>query len=271
MEAKEFIELYESYRDFRTETSLLDEDYQGYKNRLDFLKHTNPEAYKAYIAKSVARTKAKAAANLEQLDPETRASRIANNLKRTFSRILKHHGIIDATTYYDEKKQIAQTNPEEIIAEKPEAMQDILDAIKNSGLDANEGMQIFYNLFGTYADRKSANAVYSRNRQEHREPDDPLTQGIKASNKASAAKQREETIEDLKNETDMAEFSRKLYDLIMSHDLKKVKPQLAELKNQLTEDDPKQRFIDIALNKNLKIKYQKKNLEDYNEEEPKAE
>ena len=37
----------------------------------------------------------------------------------------------------------------------------------------------------------------------------------------------------------------------------------AELKNQLSEDDPKQRFLDIALNKNLKIKHRGNNLEDF--------
>ena len=61
----------------------------------------------------------------------------------------------------------------------------------------------------------------------------------------------------------MEEFSRKLYDMILSHDLKKTKPLLAELKKQLPENDPKQRFLDIPLNKNLKIKHRGNNLEDF--------
>lgn len=271
MEAKEFVDLYESFRDYKIEMSLLDEDYQGYKNRLDFLKHTNPEKYKEYIAKSVARNKAKKEARMETMDPETRAAKIKNLLKTEFSRILKRHNVITATTYYDEKKQLAQTSPEQLEQDKPEVLEDILSAIEKSGIDPDEGLNVFYQLFGTYADRKHANFLYSKQRQENREPDDPFDQQRKAQDKESKAKQRSETIEDLKTETNMAEFSKKLYDLILTHDLKKTKPALIQLKNELSEDDPKQRFIDIALNKNLKIKYQNKNLEDFNDQEDKVE
>lgn len=264
MQANDFIELYENYRDFKIEQSLLDEDYQGYKNRNEFLKHTNPEKYKEIIARQVARNKEKAQAQFNALDDETKNNKIANRLKTLFTRLLKKHGLIEPTTYYDEKKQIETLGGIDGLADKhPEVMQEILDIIQGSGINPDRGVEILQQLFGAKADRVKANALYSKQRHENREPDDPLTQEIKHNNKESEKQQREAIINDLKSETNMEEFSRKLYDMILSHDLKKTKPLLAELKNQLPEDDPKQRFLDIALNKNLKIKYRGNNLEDF--------
>lgn len=263
MQANEFVDLYEFFRDYKSEMSLLDEDYQGYKNYLDYLKHTNPEKYKARVAATVAKNKEKAQAKFNALDDETKESKIASRLKTLFSKILKKHGIIDPTYYYDEKKQLSGSSVDELADKHPEAMQEILDIIQGSGINPDRGVEILYQLFGARADRVKANALYSKQRHENREPDDPLTQEIKRSNKESAKQQREAIIDELKAETNMEEFSRKLYDMILSHDLKKTKPLLAELKNQLSEDDPKQRFLDIALNKNLKIKHRGNNLEDF--------
>lgn len=263
MQAQEFIDLYESFRDYKNEMSLIDEDYRGYKNRLEFLKHTDPEKYKQVVAKQVARNKEKAQAKFDQLDDETKESKISTRLKTLFSRILKKHGIVDQTYYYDEKNQLSKTSVEELADKHPEVMQELLDLIQNSGINPDRGVEILYQLFGTKADRVKANALYSKQRHENREPDDPLTQSIKASKKESLKKEREDVIEELKNESNLSEFSKKLYDLILTHDLKKTKPLLVELKNQLAEDDPKQKFLDIALNKNLKIKHRGQNLEDF--------